>query len=117
MKLSTSFDQPQLSFAPDPKGERLYGNVSNMVQITLTHPVGETRGVAVAVPTGLFTIMKQVFKVEPHHRTEMYLHEYEPGKFVFGIEWGEDDNDFADLWTYTWAALPGVFKEFIEVGA
>lgn len=110
MKLSTAFDQPQLSFAPDPKGRRNYGNVDNEVQITT---LSETFGVIVAVPTGLFTIMKQVFKVEPHQAAKMYLHEYEPNKFVFGIDWGEDENDFADLWTYTWAALPGVFKEYI----
>ena len=112
MRLSTTFDSPQFPLLPDAQGARHYANVDNRVDYMLGYPVGQSFPRPVAVPTGLFTLMKQVFKIEPHEQVTMYLHEYQPDRFVFGIDWGDGDHDFADLWTYTWETLPGMFKEF-----
>ena len=99
---NTTFDTPQFALIPDTRA-RDYANVSNAVarirgaDRTSEHPT--------VIPTELFTLMREVFKVDPSERVTLYV--ADDGDYhVFGMAWGENDNNVADLWAYTGATLP-----------
>lgn len=113
----TLFDSPQFPLVPDAAGRRWYANVDNEIQLQQDLSIGDdghwthnVNGGPVAVPTGLFTIMKGVLKIPIDREVKLFLFEYEYQQFVLGLEWGDPDTDYAYLWTYTYAALPGMFK-------
>lgn len=56
--------------------------------------------VAVEVPTGLFTLMKDVFKVPRDAEVSLSIDEVTsaPARYVFSITWG---GQIRDLWEYT----------------
>lgn len=105
----TTFDTPQMRLVPDARGYRQYANVDNRVQF-LPHGRDVPKLIPTEVPTGLFTLMRDVFKVEPQDDVVMYIHEYAPAQYVFGIQWGDGEYDLADLWTYSESSLPGMFR-------
>lgn len=98
-----AFQKPQFPLLPDPHGLRNYANVSNTLEIAFSTG---TRRVALAVPTGLFTLMKDVFNVLPEDRVQLGIVEEEgaddPG-FVFYMV---HKSSVYDLWRYSSAGLP-----------
>lgn len=100
----TVFDKPQFHLLPDHAGVRMYANVDNVMEV-VTH-AGSHR-VAVAVPTGLFTLMRGVLKVPREARVNLALDELgesDGGKFLLSMMWGNEH--LYDLWTYSPASLP-----------
>ena len=102
---AVAFDTPKFALIPD-SAARMYANVDNGVQVGAAESFKAKR-VPVVVPTGLFTIMKDVFKIDRDELVELYV--FKDGEyFVFGIVWGEES--IADLWCYTDANLPPMFR-------
>ena len=90
----TAFDSPQATLRPDSKGPRLYGNVSNVLSVNLL--AGRELHVAVAVPTMIFTYMRDVMKLPLDAQVSMYLDEDVGSRFyVFGLN---SPQGFNDLW-------------------
>ena len=104
---NTTYATPEMSLVPDTHA-RPYANVDNQVVRYLHQNSDEARTVPVVVPTALFTLMRHGLKVAPEDEVTLYLvpdGEY----FVFGMSWGTDDLNVADLWYYTEATLPTFF--------
>jgi hypothetical protein len=100
----TAFDAPQFALVPD-STRRLYANVDNLLELR----AGETVlcALPVAVPTALFAIMREVLKVPREAEAFLYLEQC-GDLFIFGVAWGSAD--FTDLWVYSEASLPGMFR-------
>jgi hypothetical protein len=98
----TTFDTPQFDLIPDTH-VRQYANVDNRL-LVCAQDLTE-RLVPIVVPTMLFTLMRNVFKIDPVDMVRMYLATDE-AHYAFGIAWGDRDTDVADLWAYTRNALP-----------
>ncbi len=107
MRPDTTFDKPLFPLIPDTH-ERKYANVDNMLAISGVH-VEATRAVPIVVPTVLFTLMRETFKVPVEDEVTLYLVQ-EGEFFVFGMAWGAADINVADLWAYTNNALPNFLK-------
>jgi hypothetical protein len=102
MRPQTAFETPKFDLIAD-KQVRQYANVLNVIEFAR---VGRPRRVPVIIPTQLFTIMKDVFKIERDDVVELYL--VKDGEyFVFGMIWGEESA--ADLWSYSESSLPRIF--------
>lgn len=100
MALPTVFQSPQCSLVPDLKGRRMYANVDNRMSVT----DGDAEyHVLVVVPTGLFSIMKDVLKVAPEKDVSLSVDRLED-RHVFSLLSGQDD--LYDLWSYSEASLP-----------
>lgn len=99
------FDRPQWNLLPDPIGVRDYANVSNRMEVALC---SGTHHVAVAVPTGLFTLMRDVFKVDTGTPVTLSIEEVDGSRgdprFVFSMLAGDDN--LYDLWDYSEGSLP-----------
>ncbi len=103
---STVFDRPQWHLLPDPKGERNYANVSNILEIVrgryfLRAPV--------VVNAELFTLMREVFKVPVESACSLSMDLV--GQFyVFSLYAGETVGwgpNLYDLWSYPASSPPG----------
>lgn len=104
------FPTPQFSLLPDFKGVRPYGNVDNRMEV---HIGVDLYHVALAVPSGLFTLMKTVFKVPPEETVNLLLMEDTASDavtgdavstYTFSLMYGEDH--VYDLWAYSEGSLP-----------
>lgn len=102
---ATAFDRPQFDLLPGDT-YRNYANVCNRLQ--WVDAQGRTYDYSVVVHTSLFTIMSEVLKVHVDDSVTMYIADVGRGFYVFGITWGEED--FCDLWSYTYRELPPMFK-------
>ena len=96
----TVFDKPQAALLPDPAGARDYANISNIVDFA---DGGRTWAVCVAVPTELFTFMKEVAKIPPEDAVTLSIDRVDPDWYVFSLLRGED---LYDLWHYSNMSLP-----------
>ena len=96
----TVFRSPQFKLLPDPKGHRYYANVDNLMSVTIDD---DEFFVAVAVPAGLFTIMRLSLKVPPSAEVKLGLDQHGE-RFVFSILYGEDN--LYDLWDYSSQSVP-----------
>ncbi len=96
----TVFQTPQFDLLPDASGIRYYGNVSNKMEVYSS--MGGTYYVAVAVPTGLFTLMKDVFGIKPEQKMFLSL-DLVNGYYLFSLL---SDKELYDLWFYTERGLP-----------
>lgn len=101
----TAFDRAQFAIIPDDT-PRNYANVCNQLQWVFSD--GRTEDYPVVVNTSLFTIMSEVLQIDPADNVTMYIADVGLGFYVFGIAWGEEE--FCDLWPYTWRELPPMFK-------
>lgn len=100
----TVFDRPQWKLLPDPKGPRVYGNVSNELEIARR---GRTHKVALAVPAELFTVMREVLRVDTASSVTLSL-DLLDGWFVFSaLESGAAEDTLHDLWAIPESSLPG----------
>lgn len=108
--VDTTFQTPQFPLLPDPIGPRRYANVDNRLEVS-------TRDaqylVALAVPTGLFTLMRDVLRIVPDNEVLLAVDQVtvrpdEDDRFVFSLMSG---NDLWDLWSYTAAGLPKWLKD------
>lgn len=104
---NTTFEQPQWPLRADPQGARFYANVDN--RIARRYANGRQKEVPVVVPTAFFTMMREVFKVDPTEEVLLYLVPDEQ-YYVFGMAWGEKATNVADLWYYTANGLPHDLK-------
>lgn len=113
----TVFDRPQWTLLPDPQGQRKYGNVSNAMEVQL--PGRASFRVCVAVPTELFTFMREVADVQPHAECSLAIDVNEEGQGLFCllVEYGGEGKLY-DLWAWTRGAIPGwiMDREFRCVG-
>ena len=100
---AVAFDTPRFELLPDPAGIRAYANVDNRVAVTGR---GREKRVSVIVPTALFTIMKDVYKIDRGETVDLYITR-DGDYYVFGMLWGEES--YADLWCYTDTNLPVIF--------
>jgi len=108
--MTTVFETPQAHLLPDPEGPRRYGNVDNLVDVAIG---GRVRQVPIAVPTFLFTFMRDVAKID--RQTDVTLALDRMGdRFVFSLLAGDD---LYDLWDYSYKGLPDCFRNEISVGA
>jgi hypothetical protein len=100
------FDKPQWPLLPDLKGIRMYANLENRLEIVLT---SSSHTVAVALPTGLFQLMKDVLQVLPEDQVTLYIDQV-GGKYVFGLlhepSTFQGSSTLVDLWTYSEKSLP-----------
>ncbi|MEG1121222.1 MAG: hypothetical protein RSE62_03365 [Citrobacter sp.] len=103
--IATAFSGPQFPLLPDDRA-RYYANVDNRLQFV--YPDGRVRNFPIVVHTSLFSMMREVLKVPVDSEVTMYLSDTGDRRFVFGIMW--DEEDFTDLWYYTPATLPPMFK-------
>lgn len=95
----TVFDSP-FPLQPDERGARFYGNVDNRLEVT----DGDRHWhVAVAVPTELFTYMREVMKVPPEETVTLAL-DRDEDHYVFSALAGDT---LHDLWSYSRASVPG----------
>ena len=84
----------------------MYANVDNKLELATSSGISH---VAVAVPTGLFTLMKDVFRVPVDVTVNLAIDEIvdergdRDSTFVFSIIWG---NEIRDLWAYSRGSLP-----------
>lgn len=98
------FDRPQYDLKPDPFGPRMYANVSNEMEVV--NQRGELVVVPVAVPTGLFTIMKDVIAVPVSETVRLSIDATPKGedvRYVFSLMFADQ---LYDLWDYSWGSLP-----------
>lgn len=95
--MATVFQTPQFKLMPDRQGPRFYANVNNCMELALSSGMYH---VAVEVPTGLFTLMKDVFKVPRDAEVSLSIDEVQatPTRYVFSITWRDQ---IRDLWEYT----------------
>lgn len=98
--MSTVFDRPQWQLLPDSKGVRMYANLENRLEIALT---SSSHTVAVALPTGLFHLMKDVLQIPPEDQVTLYIDQVGE-KYVFGLLQGS--STLVDLWTYSEKSMP-----------
>lgn len=94
----TVFDKPQAVLLPDPFGPRLYANIDNRLDVN----VGRGHAVAVAVPTELFTFLKEVAHVPPEIPVNLGITS-EGERYVFFMIAGDS---LFDLWSYSRKSLP-----------
>lgn len=103
---NTTFEKPEFALIPDRRA-RDYANVNNVVARIRAN--GRETEHPTVIPTELFTLMLEVFKVDPSERVTLYV--VDDGDYaVFGMAWGEDDNNVADLWAYTSGSLPSYLR-------
>lgn len=103
MRPHTAFETPKFDLIADDQIRR-YANVENIVEFARS---GRPKAIPIVVPTQLFTIMKDVFKIDREDIVELYL--VKDGEyFVFGMMWGEESA--ADLWSYSETSLPRIFS-------
>jgi hypothetical protein len=95
-----TFPKPQFKLLPDLQGRRWYANVDNLLEVSNGEAV---HYVALAVPTGLFTLMKDVLKVTPEERVSLALDRVED-RWYFSLMRGEEK--LYDLWSYADSTLP-----------
>lgn len=106
--MNTVFAQPQYKLIPDPEGARHYANVDNAMHVTLADSHYSFK-VAVVVPTGMFTLMKEAFKIPVGSKMYLAIDEFKEDKrnststFLFSLQ---DDERLYDLWAYTEKTLP-----------
>lgn len=96
--IATVFDKPQAVLLPDPFGPRFYANIDNRLDVA----VGRGHVVAVAVPTELFTFLKEVAKVSPEVIVNLGL-DRQGDRYVFSMLAGDS---LFDLWSYSRKSLP-----------
>jgi hypothetical protein len=102
----TTFPNPEWPLLPDYE-TRFYANVDNRVE--RHYPNGRVKHVPIQVPTAMFTFLKDVLHVDPSEEVTMYV--VQDGKYyIFGLAWGSADTNVADLWFYSPASLPAIFK-------
>lgn len=99
---ATVFDRPQWTLLPDPKGPRVYGNVSNVLEIVRGR---SSVRVAIAVPSEIFTLMREVLKVPPSAACSLSLDQVD-NHFVFSLLAEVEPLALYDLWTYSSKSLP-----------
>lgn len=109
------FPRPEFKILPDLNGHRMYANVDNRLEVALDEG-NTTFGVALAVPTGLFTLMRDVMKVPIGETVKLSIDEVIVGEdaqkeYVFSLMWGDN---LYDLWKYSRGSVPSwIFdKEF-----
>ena len=108
--VDTTFQTPQFPLLPDPIGPRHYANVDNRLEVSMRDTQYR---VALAVPTGLFTLMKDVLGITPDNEVLLAIDQAtvrpnEDDRFVFSVMCGDD---LWDLWSYTAAGLPKWLKD------
>lgn len=96
----TAFDSAQFALIPDTH-ERKYGSCSNV--LVFEDERGRVKEYPVIIPTDLFTIMRQILKIEPTDEAFLYINQQDEW-YVFGIAWSV--HEFTDLWLYSEASLP-----------
>lgn len=97
-----AFQTPQFPLAPDEtKAPRMFGNVSNIMEVASG---SRTHRVYVAVPTGLFVLMKDVFKASPDVTYELAI-DRDGERFILSL-YGEKTDSLWDLWSYSRGAIP-----------
>jgi hypothetical protein len=97
----TVFDRPQFGLLPDLAGPRQYGNVDNRMEV---HTRAGTWHVALAVPTGLFLLMKGVLSVSVDDAVSLSLDEGDDERYVFSLMVGTER--LYDLWSYSTGSVP-----------
>lgn len=102
--MALAFPTPQFLLLPDTSGIRNYGNLTNAMSVD----IGSDRWtVPVSVPTGIFTIMREVLQVPPECPAALYVDlddlDSDNVVYLFGIAWGDDH---CDLWSYSKAGIP-----------
>lgn len=101
--LSLTFDKPQFALLPDSQGARYYANVDNRMEILAGNA---NYYVAVAVPTGLFTLMKDVFKIPQSAGTVKLSIDQVQERYVFSLFYEGYADMLVDLWDYSRLSLP-----------
>lgn len=99
----TVFPQPQWKLISDPLGARCYANVDNRLEVATE---AGTYHVPIVVPTGLFTLMRDVFKIDPQDTVNLALDEVTDGedtKYVLSLM---VHDRLYDLWAYSYAGVP-----------
>lgn len=103
LSTATVFDRPQCHLLPDLQGPRMYANVSNVVEVARS--VHSVFRVAIAVPTDLFTIMRDVLRVPLGCRCSLAI-DYVESVFVLSLLVEGETEALHDLWTYPSRGLP-----------
>lgn len=100
MRPATAFETPQFPLIPDTEA-RYYANVSN--DLVIQGEDYEKCENHVVIPASLFSIMKDILKVDP--ATDAFLYLAREGEyFIFGLAWSA--TEYTDLWLYTERSLP-----------
>lgn len=100
---ATIFESPKWNLVPDPKGARTYGIVTNALEVA-----GSTRSyqVALAVPTELFTFLRDVAKATPEDKAALSLDFCGQWRLFSVYVYGPRGDKLFDLWAYTESQLP-----------
>lgn len=107
----TVFDRPRWKLLPDPKSERYYGNVPNRLEIVDGR---KTWAVAIAVPTELFTLLREVWHVDATAHVSLHLDAVEVDHrrwfvlavFVQETQGAQVSERLFDLWSYPKDGIP-----------
>lgn len=104
---ATVYDTPQYQLLPDAQGARFYANVDNRLEVTMR---GKSFMVAVAVPTELFTYMREVARVGPRSSVLLAIDQVgaEGDFFLYSMMCGDK---LHDLWVYTAAGFPAWMRD------
>lgn len=97
--MRTVFDKPQFTLLPDKIGVRMYGNVSNLLEVVQGERIHH---VALAVPTGLFVLMQDVLKIPPEDSVTLSIDQVGE-RHVFSLLHG---TSLIDLWTFSASSIP-----------
>lgn len=102
--MTAVFPAPQFPLRPDSFGSRFYANTSNTLSVETQSGVHH---VALAIPTGLFTLMRFLdVSVDETVQLGIALEERdEDVRYVFYMLIGEDR--LFDLWEYSSGSVPG----------
>lgn len=104
--IPTVFDSPQFQFLPDPQ-HRQYANVDNRLQIARRL---KTSYVTVAIPTGLFLLMRSAFNISTSAQCSLAIDEFDDdGEQRFVLSLFVDDagvESLYDLWTISRGQMP-----------
>lgn len=99
------FPRPEFNLLPDLNGPRMYANVDNRLEVALDN--GETTYIVpLAVPTGLFTLMRGVMKIPIGETVRLSIDELAEGEdvsYVFSLMCGDS---LYDLWRYSRGSVP-----------
>lgn len=115
-QVPTVFDYPVWQLRHHPV-EEMYANVSNKVKVDSPTSAEGADSVLIAIPTQLFSYLKDVEKVTIEDKVSLYLDYDRDGNqpcWIFGFRvFSEDGYRYTDLWTYTDSQLPDFIRRAI----
>ena len=90
----------------------MYANVDNRIVVFSDEQDEKHTQIPVVVPTELFTLMKDVLKIDTAAEANLFL-DIDRAYATFGLN--VDDGDEFMLWFYTAATLPAFLQPYVTL--